>query len=61
MLRLIAGALACPMCKDLVEAVKSRLAEGYFWSILLMLSMPFLLVGFITWRVVSATRRRGSS
>lgn len=42
-------AYACPMCKmGLMSAINPRyitkLAEGYFWSIILMLSVPFLLV-----------------
>ena len=49
---------ACPMCKDVVEALRSRLGEGYFWSVLFMVSMPFIVVGLIAWRIVRAYRRR---
>jgi thiol-disulfide isomerase/thioredoxin len=34
-------AAACPFCKD---PLTEQLAGGYFWSIMLMVSMPFLLV-----------------
>ena len=52
--------LACAMCKDVVAGLKSQLAEGFFWSILFMLTMPFALLGVITWRVISALRRKTS-
>ena len=43
LLLLHSAALACPGCKDAVAAndpEKARLARGYFWSIIFMLSMP---------------------
>lgn len=46
---LIAGAVeACPTCKDGLAAADSQganIARGYFYSILLMLAMPFTLAG----------------
>jgi hypothetical protein len=39
---------ACPNCKEAVSAQPeevSRMASGYNWSILLMLSMPLGLLG----------------
>jgi heme/copper-type cytochrome/quinol oxidase subunit 2 len=38
---------ACPTCKDaMAEGSQSAgMAEGYFWSILFMMSMPFLILG----------------
>jgi hypothetical protein len=38
---------ACPTCKDALAggAQTAGMAEGYFWSILLMMSMPFLILG----------------
>jgi hypothetical protein len=38
-------ALACPTCKDSVDAHGENLARGYAWSIIFMLSMPFLICG----------------
>ncbi len=42
-------AYACPMCKyGLVSVLNpnnvSRLSQGYFWSIILMLSVPAILI-----------------
>ncbi len=46
---LIAGeALGCPTCKDGVaesDPEGMNLARGYFYSILIMLAMPFTLAG----------------
>ena len=56
----ITGTLACAMCKDLLGGVQSQMAKGYFWSILLLLAVPFGIMGCITWRVVSAMRRKAS-
>ena len=48
-LMVIAGdALACPTCKDGVAEADPEwvnIARGYFYSILLMLGMPFTLAG----------------
>jgi hypothetical protein len=46
----VAGAevLGCPNCKDAVNTSDPdglNVARGYFYSILLMLAMPFTLVG----------------
>ena len=48
---------ACPMCKEAVSAI-SGLSQGYAWSILLMLAVPFLVVAIITGAVVKAYRSR---
>ena len=43
-----ADALGCPNCKDVVNTSDPdglNMARGYFYSILLMLAMPFTLVG----------------
>jgi len=43
-----ADALGCPTCKDAVNTSDPdglNLARGYFYSILLMLAMPFTLIG----------------
>ena len=41
-------ALACPTCKDSLDQndpARSNMVRGYFWSILFMMSMPFLILG----------------
>jgi hypothetical protein len=43
-----ADAFGCPNCKDAVDTSDPEglnLARGYFYSILLMLAMPFTLAG----------------
>ncbi len=45
MTQYLTSIIACPLCKDIIKSF-SRLSEGYFWSIVLMLTIPFLLVGF---------------
>lgn len=55
---LVFNAYACPMCGDILErgkdAVKAfRFSSGIAWSILLMLAVPYLLVGgtiFVIWK-----------
>ena len=45
---LVVDAVACPTCKDGLAAADSQganVARGYFYSILLMLAMPFTLAG----------------
>jgi heme/copper-type cytochrome/quinol oxidase subunit 2 len=40
-------ALACPTCKDSLDQndpTRSNMVRGYFWSILFMMSMPFLIL-----------------
>jgi hypothetical protein len=46
---------ACPLCK---EALTTGMAKGFFWSILLMLSAPFLVVGTIAGVLWRAGRRQ---
>ena len=42
---LLAGfAEACPTCKEAVSENGGNLVQGYFWSIVFMMSMPFLIV-----------------
>ena len=40
-----APAWACPSCQAALEADGGRYVNALFWSILFMLSMPFLLLG----------------
>lgn len=65
---LLAGeAFACPGCKDGVASADQasiNMARGYFYSILLMLAMPFTLAscfGLYVWREVRRQQRAGES
>lgn len=54
---------ACPNCKDAVAAQEpaqaARLKNGYFYSILLMVSMPVVIAGTGLFFVIRAARRGG--
>jgi hypothetical protein len=58
-----ADAFGCPNCKDSVDTSDPaglNLARGYFYSILLMLAMPFALAGSFgcyVWREMRRQRR----
>jgi hypothetical protein len=63
----MAAAWACPTCKDSVNTSDPdglNLARGYFFSILLMLAMPFTLAGSFgcyVWREMRRQRRASES
>jgi hypothetical protein len=63
-LALSATAWACPGCKDALAAGDGGggdLVSGFFWSILFMLSMPFLIFGtFCTSMYVAVRRARAA-
>jgi hypothetical protein len=53
-------ASACPNCKEAVAAQPDEvaaMARGYSWSILLMMSMPFTLLGTGAFLVARAVKR----
>ncbi len=55
-----ATASACPNCKEAVanqDGEAMRLADGYSYSILLMMAMPFTLFGTGAFFVARAVRR----
>jgi hypothetical protein len=58
-------AWGCPNCKDGIAATDPEglnIARGYFYSILLMLAMPFTLVGSFgayVWREMRRQKRAG--
>ena len=60
---LAADAFGCPNCKDAMvtgDAEASNVARGYFYSILIMLAMPFALVssfGAYVWREMRLQKR----
>lgn len=62
-----AEALGCPTCKDSLaegDETAANLARGYFYSILLMLGMPFTLAssfGLYMWRELRRARHQAES
>jgi hypothetical protein len=59
-LTLTSTAPACPNCKEAVAAQPSEVAAmavGYNWSVMLMLSMPFTLLGTGALMVARAVKR----
>jgi len=59
-LGLAGPALACPNCKEAVAAQPEEVAEmknGYNYSVLFMLAMPFSLLGVGSFMVVRAAKR----
>lgn len=60
-------ALGCPNCKDAVNTSDPEglnIARGYFYSILLMLAMPFTLAGSFgayVWREMRRQRAQAES
>jgi hypothetical protein len=65
-LAVVGEACGCPNCKDAVDTADPdglNLARGYFYSILLMLAMPFTLVGTFgcyVWREMRRQQREQS-
>jgi hypothetical protein len=59
-LGLTPATMACPNCKEAVSAQPSEqagMAQGYNWSVLVMLAVPFTLASTGTLMVVRAARR----
>jgi hypothetical protein len=60
-----ADAFGCPNCKDGIAATDpegANIARGYLYSILLMLAMPFTLVGSFgvyVWREMRRQKQAG--
>lgn len=64
---LLAGvATACPTCKDNLahDPASANLARGFYYSILFMVSMPFVIFGSLTayfyWEVRKAKARQSA-
>jgi hypothetical protein len=59
---LLAGASdvwACPFCKEALGSSQGDLVSGFFYSILFMLSMPFMIItGMGTYMYVLVRRAR---
>lgn len=58
-LLLVGDASACPNCKEAVASQGNAegVKQGYFWSILFMIGMPFTLLSAGTLMVVRAAKR----
>jgi len=62
----VSDAFGCPNCKDAVAGADPEamnLARGYFYSILIMLAMPFALVGSFgayVWREMRRQQQAGT-
>lgn len=54
-------AVACPSCKEALASNGGNYIQGYFWSIMFMMSMPFAIVaGFGTSMYVAVKRAQAS-
>ncbi len=50
---------ACPNCKDALATESAKaLAEGYYWSILLMVSLPFVITGSVAFLIIRSIRKK---
>jgi uncharacterized membrane protein len=57
---------ACPLCKDAVADGEypgggASLGLGFYYSILLMVSAPFVVVGLLFYRIARARKRRNAA
>ena len=53
-------AFGCPTCGNSIEHSGGNLAEGFYWSILFMMSMPFVILGglsLLCWLEIRKARR----
>lgn len=51
---------ACPNCKNAISensTEQAQVVQGYFWSILFMMSMPFLILGTFSSCMYVSVRR----
>ncbi len=61
------AAMACPTCKDSLgnDPATAGMVNGYFWSILFMMSMPFIVFfgvgGYFYWEICRARRERAAA
>ena len=56
-----AAASACPLCKEEVANSGPGMWRGMYWSILLMVSMPFAAAGTVVLLVLRAKRRQAAA
>lgn len=53
-------AFGCPTCGNSIEHSGGNLATGFYWSILFMMSMPFVILGglsLLCWLEIRKARR----
>jgi hypothetical protein len=62
-LAVVSPAIACPSCKQALASQEGGgdLVQGFFWSILFMLSMPFTILGVFSGCMYLAVRRARAS
>ena len=48
---------ACPNCKEALASDGGNVVAGYFWSILFMMSMPFVILGTFGGSMYLSVRR----
>lgn len=50
---------ACPSCKDALATEETMaLARGFGWSIMMMVSLPFVIVGTVAFLIIRARRNK---
>jgi heme/copper-type cytochrome/quinol oxidase subunit 2 len=55
---------ACPLCKDALDNTpggSAGLGRGFYWSILLMIAVPWTAVGTVAFLIWRKRRRAGSA
>lgn len=53
---------ACPTCKDTLSENDANMVRGYFWSIVFMMSMPFLvLTGLVSYFYILVRKARAAA
>ena len=61
---LAARAEACPACAAMIaertSSLGAPLAVAFYWSILVLLAVPFALTAGMTWLLIRAVRRRAT-
>jgi len=58
---LTAVASACPLCKEETPDSGPGMWRGMYWSILLMVAMPFAAAGTLVLLVIRARRRQSAA
>ena len=49
---------ACPLCEEAIAKARGGLAKGFYWSVLLMVGMPMVVIAVISGFVVRDYRLR---
>jgi hypothetical protein len=51
---------ACPYCKETIAGI-TGMAQGFSWSVILMLTVPLVVVGVISAIIIKAYRKHPNS